>query len=125
MPPGIPGNVIALGNLSISQSRINNGFQGHMRIDDNLHGGNEKLFDSLSRNTTQGGVANPRLNLAYISPNATWYRKINYLHMSSARLLNEASVSYIRADGDQPALPELFQHCPMRFHEAWGTAMMY
>jgi hypothetical protein len=32
LPPGIPGDLVALGNVSISQSPINNGFQGHMRI---------------------------------------------------------------------------------------------
>jgi len=73
--PRIPGDLVALGIVSISQSPINNGFQGHMRIDDNFHNGNDKLFYSLFRNTTQGGVANPRPNLAYVSPNATWYHK--------------------------------------------------
>jgi hypothetical protein len=32
LPPGIPGDLVALGNVSISQSPINNGFQGHMLI---------------------------------------------------------------------------------------------
>jgi hypothetical protein len=103
--PDIPGDLVALGNVSINQSPINNGFQGHVRIDHNFHQGNDKLFYSLFRNTTQGGVADPRPNLAYVSPNATWYHKIDYVHGFSAKLLNEASMSYVRADGNQPAAP--------------------
>ena len=121
LPPGIPGDLVALGNVSISQSPINNGFQGHMRIDDNFHNGNDKLFYSLFRNTTQGGVANPRPNLAYVSPNATWYHKIDYVHTFSARLLNEASVSYIRADGDQPAAPGTLPTLPNASAGGLGT----
>src|SRR5882757_1244684 len=121
LPPGIPGDLVALGNVSISQSPINNGFQGHMRIDDNFHEGNDKLFYSLFRNTTQGGVANPRPNLAYVSPNATWYHKVDYIHTFSARLLNEVSVSYIRADGDQPAAPGTLPTLPNAFPGGLGT----
>ena len=105
LPSSIPGDLVALGNVSINQSPINNGFQGHVRLDHNFNNGNDKLFYSLFRNTTQGGVANPRPNLAYISPNATWYHKFDYIHAFSPKLLNEASISYVRADGDQPAAP--------------------
>jgi hypothetical protein len=104
-PPNIPGGLVALGNVSINQSPINNGFQGHVRIDHNFHEGNDKLFYSLFRNTTQGGVANPRPNDAYVSPNATWYHKFDYVHTFSPTLLNDASISYVRADGNQPAAP--------------------
>lgn len=104
-PPNIPGSLVALGNVSISQSPINNGFQGHVRFDDNFHNGNDKLFYSLFHNTTQGGVANPRPQLAYVSPNATWYHKVDYVHTFSPRLLNDAAVSYVRATGNQPAAP--------------------
>jgi hypothetical protein len=103
--PDIPGDLVAMGNVSINQSPINNGFQGHIRIDHNFHAGNDKLFYSLFRNTTQGGVADPRPDLAYVSPNATWYHKIDYVHAFSATLLNEASMAYVRADGNQPVAP--------------------
>ncbi|HEY1807045.1 MAG TPA: carboxypeptidase-like regulatory domain-containing protein [Acidobacteriaceae bacterium] len=104
-PPNIPGDLVALGNVSINQSPINNGFQGHVRIDHNFNNDNDKLFYSLFRSTTQGGVADPRPALAYVSPNATWYHKFDYVHTFSTRLLNEASMSYVRADGEQPLAP--------------------
>jgi len=116
----LPGNLVALGNVSINQSPINNGFQGHVRIDHNFHDGNDKLFYSLFRNTTQGGVANPRPNLAYVSPNATWYHKVDYIHTFSARLLNEVSVSYVRADGTQPAAPNDLPNLPNAYPGGLG-----
>jgi hypothetical protein len=120
LPPNIPGDLVALGNVSINQSPINNGFQGHVRIDHNFNNSNDKLFYSLFRNTTQGGVANPRPNLAYVSPNATWYHKIDYVHTFSPTLLNEASMSYVRADGNQPAAPGDLPNLPNAYPGGLG-----
>lgn len=120
-PADMPGNLVALGNVSINQSPINNGFQGHVRIDHNFNNGNDKLFYSLFRNTTQGGVANARPNLAYVSPNATWYHKIDYVHTFSPKLLNEASVAYVRADGNQPVAPGDLPTLPNAYPGGLGT----
>jgi hypothetical protein len=120
-PPDIPGDLIAMGNVSINQSPVNNGFQGHVRIDHNFHSGNDKLFYSLFRNTTQGGVASARPNTAYVSPNATWYHKIDYVQTFSATLLNEASMSYVRADGNQPAAPGDLPNLPNAYPGGLGT----
>lgn len=119
--PDIPGDLVALGNVSINQSPINNGFQGHVRIDHNLHNGNDKLFYSLYRNTTQAGVANARPNVAYVSPNATWYHKFDYVHMFSPTLLNDASMSYVRADGDQPTPPGNLNALPNAYPGGLGA----
>lgn len=100
--PGIPGDIVAVGNVSISQKPINNGFQGHLRIDHNVHSGNDKIFYSLFRNTTESGVPSPRPNESYVSPNATWYHKFDYVHMLAPNLLNDASVSYVRVSGIFP-----------------------
>jgi hypothetical protein len=110
-----------MGNVSINQSPVNNGFQGHVRIDHNFHSGNDKFFYSLFRNTTQGGVASARPNTAYVSPNATWYHKIDYVHTFSATLLNEASMSYVRADGNQPAAPGDLPNLPNAYPGGLGT----
>ena len=120
-PPDIPGDLIAMGNVSINQSPVNNGFQGHVRIDHNFRSGNDKLFYSLFRNTTQGGVASARPNTAYVSPNATWYHKIDYVHTFSATLLNEASMSYVRADGNQPAAPGDLPNLPNAYPGGLGA----
>jgi len=119
-PPNIPGDLIAMGNVSINQSPINNGFQGHVRVDHNFHNDNDKLFYSLFRNTTQGGVANARPLLAYVSPNATWYHKVDYVHTFAPNLLNEASVAYVRADGNQPAAPGDLSNLPNAYPGGLG-----
>ena len=82
---------------SVSQPNLNNGFQGHARIDHNFHNGRTtELFYSLFRNTTKGGSlrVTSGLLLAYVSPNANWYHKFDYVHTFSARIVNEASISY-------------------------------
>lgn len=118
--PNIPGDLVALGNVSINQSPINDGFQGHVRIDHNFNAGNDKLFYSLFRNTTQGGVANPRPNLAYVSPNANWYHKFDYIHTFSPKVLNEVSISYVRAEGTQPAAPGDLPNLPNAYPGGLG-----
>ena len=118
--PNIPGDLVALGNASVSQSPVNNGFQGHFRIDHNFRNGNDKLFYSLFRNTTQGGVADARPLLAYISPNANWYHKIDYVHTFSPKFVNEASMSYVRADGDQPLAPGDLPNLPNAYPGGLG-----
>lgn len=127
--PNIPTDLVAIGNVSINQSPINNGFQAHARIDHNFHQGNDKLFYSLFRNTTQAGVANPRPSMAYVSPNATWYHKFDYVHTFSPKFVNEASLSYVRADGDQPLAPGDIPNLPNAYpgglgggFSAWGLS---
>ena len=119
--PDIPGDLVAVGNVSISESPINNGFQGHARIDHNFNNGNDKLFYSLFRNTTEGGVANARPNFAYVSPNATWYHKVDYVHTFSPKFVNEVSMSYVRADGNQPEAPGSLPSLPNSYPGGIGT----
>lgn len=67
-PPNIPGDMIAEAYESISTNAINNGFQGHLRIDHNLRGDTDKLFYSMFRNTTQAENADvPAYLLLYQS----------------------------------------------------------
>lgn len=107
-PPSIPNNLPATGMATINTSPQNNGFQGHIRIDHNFAGGNDKLFYSLFRNSTEGEHADARPKYAYINPNGTWYNKINYLHTFGPTLMNEFSVTYNRLTGNQPdKIPEL------------------
>ena len=120
VPAAIPGDLPVLGSATFSESPVNNGFQGHIRIDHNLHNGNDKLFYSLFRNTTQGGVYDARPLLSYVSPNANWYHKIDYVHTFSAKIVNEASMSYVRADGSQPLAPGELNNLPNAYPGGLG-----
>jgi hypothetical protein len=107
-PPNIPDTLVASGETFINASPSDDGFQGHVRIDHNFHGDTDKLFYSMFRNTTQAVNGNPRPVLAYTSPNATIYNKLDYLHTFSPRLVNEASLGFTRVSGSQPdRLPSL------------------
>ncbi len=101
-PPNIPANLPAEGPVTITYSTLNNGFQGHLRLDHNLRGDTDKLFYSMFRNTTQGEFFYPRPNYSYINPNATLYNKVDYLHTFSGSLVNDLGVGYTRLTGNQP-----------------------
>ena len=110
-PPNIPASTLVSGETIINASPENNGFQGHIRIDHNLRGDQDKIFFSMFRNTTQSEVANARPALAYITPNGTLYNKLDYVHTFSPSLVNESSLGFTRSAGFQPdripSLPSL------------------
>jgi hypothetical protein len=124
--PLIPADINAVGQGSVSQSPINEGFQGHVRIDHSLHDGNDRLFYDLFRNTTQGGVANARPAQAYVAPNATWMHKIDYIHTFSPSLVNEVSATFVRADGkdlnNTPSLPNAYANGLDYGFSGWGES---
>jgi len=107
---GFTGPVV--GTAIIPESPLADGFQGHLRLDHNMRGGNDKLFFSFFRNTTNGTSADGRPKYSYTNPNATLYAKIDYIHTFSPNLVNEAGVSYIRNVGSQsdviPSLPNIY-----------------
>lgn len=111
-PTTIPGSLIAVGTANINVSPLANGFQGHVRLDHNMRGGNDKIFFSFFRNTTNGQSADGRPIYSYTNPNGTMFAKIDYLHVFSPRLINEVGVSYVRNTGSQsdkiPSLPNVY-----------------
>ncbi|WP_041586051.1 TonB-dependent receptor [Terriglobus saanensis] len=110
--PAIPNDLVAMGTATINVSPISNGFQGHLRLDHNMRQGNDKVFFSMFRNTTEGESADGRPVYSYINPNATLYAKFDYLHTFSSRLVNEIGVSLTRNTGNQPdkipSLPNIY-----------------
>ena len=98
----IPSDMVAEAYDIVTVEPINNGFQGHLRIDHNLRGDNDKLFYSMFRNTTHGENSDPRPTYSYINPNSTLYNKVDYLHTFSPTIINELGVAYNRLTGNQP-----------------------
>lgn len=111
-PTTIPGSLVAVGTANINVSPLANGFQGHVRLDHNMHGGSDKIFFSFFRNTTNGETADGRPVYSYTNPNGTMFAKLDYLHVFSSRLINEVGVSYVRNTGSQsdkiPSLPNVY-----------------
>lgn len=102
-PPDIPADLVASGEAVINASASNNGFQGHIRVDHSFNGDKDKLFYSLFDNHTQSQHVDPRPAYTYIAPNTGMYNKLDYLHTFSPSVVNEASVSFGRVTGSQPA----------------------
>jgi hypothetical protein len=102
-PPDIPGNLQVAGETLINASPFNNGFQGHVRIDHNFNNDRDKLFYSLFNNHTQAQHVDPRPAYTYVAPNSGMYNKLDYLHTFSPTIVNEASVTFGRITGSQPA----------------------
>ncbi|MDW5265997.1 MULTISPECIES: carboxypeptidase-like regulatory domain-containing protein [Acidobacteriaceae] len=126
-PPPIPSDLVVEGTSTINVSPIANGFQGHLRLDQNMSGGKDKVFFSLFRNTTQGETADGRPKYSYIAPNATLYAKFDYLHVFSPSLVNEAGMSYVRNTGSQsdkiPSLPNVYYIGGIDDHfSQWGPS---
>ncbi len=101
-PPNIPDTLVAVGTSNINKSPINNGFQGHFRIDHSLRDGNDKLFASYFINHTQAGTQDGRPTYSTVTPNATLYAKVDYLHTFSSRLVNDFGASFTRVWGILP-----------------------
>jgi hypothetical protein len=124
--PPIPTSLVALGRASVSQSPINNGFQGHVRIDHSFHGEKDRLFYDLFRATTQGGSAAARPAESYVMPNSNWMHKVDYIHTFSPSLVNEVGVTYVRADGvdlnPTPSLPNAYTTGLDAGFSGWGTS---
>ena len=78
--PNLPTDLVAEGLATISQSPINNGAQYHFRIDHNFHNNHDLLYVSVFKGNTDGGVADARPAFAYVSPNHSWFAKIDYVH---------------------------------------------
>jgi hypothetical protein len=112
VPPSIPNTLVAMGTARINVSPISNGFQGHLRLDHNMRQGNDRVFFSLFRNTTEGESADGRPIYSHINPNATLYAKFDYLHTFSSSLVNDVGISFTRNTGNQPdkipSLPNIY-----------------
>jgi hypothetical protein len=108
----IPGSLVAVGTANINVSPLANGFQGHVRLDHNMRGGNDKVFFSFYRNTSNGESADGRPVYSYTNPNGTMFAKVDYMHAFSAHLINDAGISYVRNTGNQsdviPSMPNVY-----------------
>jgi Carboxypeptidase regulatory-like domain len=104
-PPNLPGNLIAVGTVSINQSPQLNARQWNIRVDHNFNGYKDKLFFNNFRTISDAAVADPRPLYTYVSPNTGIYDKLNWTHAFTPTFVNEASFTYVRADGSNPGAP--------------------
>ena len=105
-PPNLPSNLVAVGTVSINQSPNLNARQWNVRIDHNFNNYKDKLFFNQFRTVSDAAVADPRSLYTYVSPNGGYYDKLSWTHAFTPTLVNEASFTYVRANGSNPGAPK-------------------
>ena len=104
-PPNLPPDLVAVGTVSINQSPQLNARQWNVRVDHNFNSYKDRIFFNNFRTTSDAAVADPRPLYTYISPNSGIYDKLNWTHAFTPTLLNEAWMTYVRAEGSNPGAP--------------------
>ncbi len=127
-PPGIPGDLNAIGTLNYAYSIPRNGYQWDGRVDDYM-GQHDRIYFTTVRTVVNSFANNgprPELNNAY-NNNAT-FLNLGWTHTFSPHLLNEMGASYIRPSsvyqrvGNQgsTAFPEVYVAGITSFYPYYG-----
>ncbi|PYT17862.1 MAG: hypothetical protein DMG59_06075, partial [Acidobacteria bacterium] len=101
----LPCNLPLTFNGTFAQTLPRNGLQWFGRIDHTFHEGKDRLYGSVGRTTLdQVAFGAPSVYPAFTAQASeyTAYWNVNYTHVFSATLLNEASWSGTRAWGSDP-----------------------
>jgi hypothetical protein len=109
-PGGFPNSIFpsdlpAVGTASLTLLSSQPAQQWNLRVDQNLHGYNDRLYFNVYRTWEHNLISNPRPNLAYPYPNTGVFGRVSWTHAFTPMLLNEAAFSLVRAGGYYPAAP--------------------
>ncbi len=104
-------NVPFIDNVNQTTSPFNNGLQYSLRLDQNFRGGKDRIYAYYFNITHTPQIIDPRPAFSSVQPTASNLYSINYTHIFSPSILNEASFAYKRVVGNrtapQPTIPEL------------------
>ena len=101
----LPCNLPLTFNGTFSATQPRNGLQWFGRIDHSFHDGKDRLYGSFGRTSLeQVAFGAPNVYPAFTAPATeyTAYWNVNYTHIFSTNILNEASWSGTRAYGADP-----------------------
>ncbi len=101
-----PSDLPVEGQAFISQSPSRPAKQWNLRFDHNFAGYQDRIYFNWMRTTPEGQQGNARPIYRVVTPNTGIFAKLNWTRTISARLLNEASMSYVRAAGGNPGTAE-------------------
>ena len=121
-------NLPAIGTVTVPQSLTHNARQWHVRTDYDIDPNNRLFFDFFRTNVNQlQQDARPLFQV--VIPNTGLYGKLDWTHLFSSTLLNEASFTITRAVGSNPAttsnrdLPSVsITGIRDAFNNQWGPA---
>jgi Carboxypeptidase regulatory-like domain len=127
-PTGIfPADLPVEGTAIVPESLTHNAYQWHFRIDYNINPTKDRLFFDLFRTYSNQLQEDPRPLYRVVLPNTGFYAKLDYTHVFSPTLLNEAGFTVVRAVGSNPGtandrdLPDITISGTSGFSQ-WGPA---
>ena len=100
-----PSTLSAVGTATIPIVSPQPAQQYNIRVDQNLNGYKDRVYFNFYRPWEHAIIQNARPNLAYPYPNTGVFGRLSWTHTFSPSLLNEASVSLVRAGGYYPSAP--------------------
>ncbi len=104
-------NVPFIDNVNQTTAPFNNGLQYSLRLDQNFRGGRDRIYAYYFNINHQVQTIDPRPAFNSVTGTFSSLYSINYTHVFSPSLLNEAAFGYKRVSGarnaPEPAVPEL------------------
>jgi hypothetical protein len=101
-----PANLPASETATFAQSLLHNAYQWHFRVDYNLNQSKDRLFFDWFRTWSDQLSEDARPFGRYDTPNFGVFAKADWTHSFSSSLLNDASMTLVRARGSQSAPPQ-------------------
>ena len=101
-----PAGLQASETATFPQSLLHNAYQWHFRVDYNLNQSKDRLFFDWFRTWSDQLAEDARPFGRYDTPNFGVFAKVDWTHSFSTSLLNDASMTLVRARGSQSAPPE-------------------
>jgi hypothetical protein len=101
-PAGLPASETEI----FPQSLPHNAYQWHFRVDYNLNQSKDRLFFDWFRTWSNQLGEDARPFGRYQTPNFGAFAKVDWTHSFSTSLLNDASMTLVRARGSQSAPPQ-------------------
>jgi len=97
-----PDNLPVVGTAFIDQSPDRPATQWNVRVDHNFEGYKDRIYFNWFRSKPEAQQANARPIYRVVTPNTGIFAKLNWTRTISPSLLNEVSMSYVRAAGGNP-----------------------
>jgi hypothetical protein len=123
---GMPCNMPLLQPGVFSTSSPRNGIQWNTRVDQIFGKGSDRLYANFFRMTATQGTPSSRPAFSTTPPAETDYANLNYAHIFSPAMVNEAALGFTRNFGasplNHPSVPAINVTGLKGFGGGWGPA---
>jgi hypothetical protein len=126
-PLGMPCNMPIVGNAVYSFTNPRPGLQWNVRLDEMFSNEKDRLYGNFFRMTTSPFSANVRSGFSGPSPGYTDYLGLNWTHLFSSVVVNEAAFGFTRNYGEGPCfncrIPSMSISGLAGFGTGWGPGV--